>query len=222
MPSRFPLFAVMLTLAAMARPVDAAPALRVSATKELAAVLRATPNPDNGEHSFANCIACHGDDGRGETNGAVPAIAGQHFSVIAKQLVDFRHGRRWDLRMEHVTRLEALGTAQNLADVAAYVANLPPSTAAGQGTGEYLDSGAQAYTAGCSSCHGGAGQGRAAGSVPRLAAQHYNYLVRQIFDGIDQRRPNLDAAHVALMKALSREQIMGICDYLSRARSEDR
>ena len=31
---------------------------------------------------------------------STPRIAGQHYSVLLKQLVDFRHGKRWDFRME--------------------------------------------------------------------------------------------------------------------------
>lgn len=213
---------VALALVAATTQASAARAPRLSGPRELAAVLRATPDPAAGERNFINCIACHGNDGRGESNGAVPAIAGQHFKVIAKQLVDYRHARRWDLRMEHVTRLDALGSPQNLADIAAYVASLPRGSSVGLGTGEFLEIGAGAYAASCANCHGVGGQGNATDSVPRLAGQHYNYLVRQVFDAIDQRRPNLNLAHVLLMKQLSREQIMGISDYLARARWENR
>ena len=39
---------------------------------------------------------------------AVPAIAGQHYIVVVKQLVDYRHQRRWDILMEHAAKMRHL------------------------------------------------------------------------------------------------------------------
>src|SRR5215204_7433099 len=76
--------------------VDAAsPALT-----ELQAALRAKPDSEHGAVLFAQCASCHGQYGQGLPDGSTPRIAGQHFSVLVKQLVDFRYGKRWDFRME--------------------------------------------------------------------------------------------------------------------------
>ena len=202
--------------ASTAPAATTADAIQPVAQRDLAAVLRAKPDVAAGAKSFVHCVSCHGEDGNGQSNGTVPAIAAQHFGVIAKQLVDYRHQQRWDLRMEHITRLEELKSTQDLANVAAYVSRMPRLTTAGRGTGEYLDAGERAYRTSCAGCHGPRGLGNDATQTPRLAGQHYNYLVRQIFDGIDGRRPNLPAPHVILMKQLNREQIMGIADFLAR------
>ena len=83
----------------------------VAAAVRLGRVLR-TPGPDEGVgrqarcrargELFAQCASCHGPDGGGKTDGSMPRIAGQHYRVLAKQIVDFRHGKRWDFRMEGV------------------------------------------------------------------------------------------------------------------------
>src|SRR6187455_3292917 len=151
-----------------------------SAQRELAAALRATPDPVNGEALFDNCASCHGADGGGETNGTTPRIAGQHFRVLAKQLVDFRYGKRWDSRMEGMADRHHLGAAQDIADVASYVSNLSPSRPSGVGSGEFADEGGRIFEAQCQSCHGVRAEGTEEG-VPRLAGQHYAYLVRQIY-----------------------------------------
>src|SRR5579864_6432009 len=78
----------------------------------------------HGEALFASCAMCHGADAGGVPDGSVPAIGGQHFRVIVRQLVDYRHDKRWDLRMEHFTDEHRLKGAQDIADVAAFVSQL--------------------------------------------------------------------------------------------------
>jgi cytochrome c553 len=169
-----------------------------------------------GEDLYAPCGACHGVDGRGVADGSVPAIAGQHYTVVAKQLVDFRHGQRWDIQMEHAARMQHLATGQDLADVALFVSTLPRGFGAGKGDGENLGIGAATFFERCERCHGPLGQGNAERGIPRLAGQHYAYLYRQFFDAVENRRPSMSQVHVDLMAPLDRAQIVGISDYLSR------
>src|ERR1035438_5547325 len=69
--------------------------------QELFDASHAKPNLDRGAQLFRNCAICHGPQGAGTVDGGVPRIGGQHFSVLAKQLVDYRHDQRFDIRMEH-------------------------------------------------------------------------------------------------------------------------
>jgi cytochrome c553 len=209
---------VSLLLIAIAAPSIADENVRSPGLRE---ILTLRPDPAEGQVRYeASCVACHQAEGGGVPDGSVPAVAGQHAAVLVKQLVDFRDARRWDPRMEHFADRYHLEDGQDVANVAAYVASLRRSTGGAVGTGEFLDVGAQAYLRLCASCHRPIGQGHAARFVPRLASQHYGYLVRQLQDSVEGRRPNMAGAHASLVSALDWQQIQGIADYLSRCAPE--
>jgi cytochrome c553 len=184
--------------------------------QELTQVLQARPNLDRGAGYFSGCSACHGDKGGGQTDGRVPRIGGQFYSVIARQLVAFRHGQRWDLLMENFADKHRLPDAQSVADVAGYVSQLQDPTPVGVGSGEFVRQGAQTYFRLCESCHGSSGQGNRQQAVPKVAGQHYEYLRRQIYDAVDGRRPSFPPEHIRLLAQLDRDAIAGVADYLSR------
>ena len=189
-----------------------------SAQQERAAVVASKPDEVHGAELFGQCIACHGADGGGEVNGATPNIAGQHFRVLAKQLVDFRYGKRWDFRMEGMADRHHLADAQDVADVASYVSNLSQPVERGLGSGEFAAAGGRIYASQCLSCHGSEAQG-SEGGVPRLAGQHYAYLMRQMYDSVDGRRPALSNLHSKRIATLDFEQVRALADYLARVGS---
>ena len=176
------------------------------------------PNLEHGAELYRSCAACHGPDGRGTEDGEIPAIAGQHGSVLLKQLTDFRHDQRWNEHMRHFADHHHLADAQDLTDVAAYVAYLPrfPPTAKGIGDGTALGKGASIYFQKCERCHGPLGQGNLLLNRPRLAGQHYGYLLRQLQETAADKRPGMDRAHVEMLQGVSPEGLRGVADYLSR------
>jgi cytochrome c553 len=184
--------------------------------EELLDALHSRPNLDRGAELFYPCSACHGPSGAGTLDGSVPRIAGQHVSVLAKQLVDYRHDTRWDPRMEHFSDQHHLADAQAIADVAAYINQLKTDSAPDVGNGEFVEHGAQVYAQQCRSCHGLSGEGNAKELIPQIAGQHYEYLRRQIYDAVDGRRPNISVSHIRLLARLERDDIVGLADYLSR------
>lgn len=177
-------------------------------------VLRSKPDLVHGEALFETCAACHGVRGAGVSDGSVPAIAGQHFHVIVRQLVDFRHDKRWDLRMQHFTDEHHLSGTQDIADVAAFVSAMAATRASDHGSGEYLRHGEEVYVRLCGSCHGPAAEGDE--RYPRLAGQHYEYLLRQMHDAVEGRRPNFPPDHVRLLEHFELADLAGVADYLSR------
>ena len=187
-----------------------------SSRLELMAALRAKPNLDRGAELFRNCAVCHGPAGGGTLDGGVPRIAGQHVAVLAKQLVDYRHDKRWDIRMEHFADNHHLVDAQAIADVTGYIHSLSIDVPPGVGTGDLVGHGADVYNRRCASCHGTSAEGDSRAMVPRIAGQHYEYLMRQIYDAVDGRRPNFPAQHVRMLARLDRDDIVGVCDFLSR------
>jgi cytochrome c553 len=199
--------------------IAAMPALTLGAgstRSDLQGATRAKPDIDHGSELFTACVSCHGGNGGGQENENTPRIAGQHYSVLLKQLVDFRHGKRWDFRMEEQADEHHLETPQDIADVAAYVHQLDFGGSRGIGDGEHATEGASIFGARCASCHGASGQGDASQVVPRLAGQHYSYLVRQMYDAVDGRRPTLQDVHPRKIEPLNFEQVRAVADYLSR------
>ena len=185
-----------------------------SSQQELQAVLRSRPDLVHGQVLFETCAACHGSQGAGVSDGTVPAIAGQHFSVVVHQLVDYRHGRRWDMRMEHFTEQHSLNGVQDMADVAAFISQMAVTRAPDHGSGEYASRGEQLYASRCRSCHGANAEGDE--HNPRLAGQHYGYLLQQMHYGLEGQRPNFPAEHLRLLQPLEPADLAGVADYLSR------
>jgi len=194
------------------------PDSRLAGNQEFSDAARLEPDLKRGAEFYQTCAACHGEDGSGTPDGEIPAIAGQHGSVLLKQLTDFRHEQRRNERMQHFSDREHLPGAQELTDVAAYVASLPrfPPNADSIGDGTSLGEGASVYFRECERCHGPLGQGSLLLRRPRLAGQHYDYLLRQLIDTASGRRPGMDSAHVIRLKNLSPAQLRGVADYLSR------
>lgn len=189
-----------------------------AAISEFREALTLEPNLKHGGELFETCAACHGTDGRGTQDGTIPALAGQHVSVLVKQLVDFRHDRRLDERMQNFAANHHLNGPQELLDVAAHAESLPrwPPLAGGNGDGSQLQRGAIAYFRHCETCHGPLGQGELRRMRPRLAGQHYLYLRRELEETAAGQRLGMDAEHVRLIGALSVEERTGVADYLSR------
>jgi cytochrome c553 len=193
--------------------------LRAASTSQqvLEQIRHSTPRLDRGAGLFNGCAGCHGSDAGGTPDGLVPRLAGQHASVLQKELVDYRYDRRWDPRMAAVVDQHSL-SPESIADVTAYISQLDRDVGIGTGTGNgsLVRRGAADYSRSCRGCHGRAAQGDAARAVPRLAGQHYEYLRRQIYDAVDGRRPNFSRSHVRLLARLERDDIAGIADFLSR------
>ena len=186
------------------------------AQQEYLEIMHARADPERGAQYFVTCAGCHGPKGDGTVNGEFPRIAGQYFPVLARQLVAFRHGLRWDFRMENFADRHRLQDAQAIADVAAYTSRLEDTAPAGIGTGEFLGHGANVYFRLCESCHGTSGQGDPEHAIPRIGGQHYEYLRRQIHDAVEGRRPGFPAFHVKLFARLEYADIDGVADYLAR------
>jgi cytochrome c553 len=199
--------------------VAAVPMLSAAGTptgRDLAQAGSAKPDLEHGSQLFTQCVSCHGGNGAGMKSGETPRLAGQHYSVLLKQLIDFRHGKRWDFRMEERAKDHYLKTPQDIADVAAFIAQLDSGSEPGIGDGTSSTEGAQIFGSRCASCHGSSGIGNAQDAVPRLAGQHYGYLVRQMYDAVDGRRPAMPRVHPRKIEPLDFEQVRAVADYLSR------
>ena len=181
---------------------------------EEAEALKLKGDPENGADIFEVCSACHLPSGAGRPDGTFPQLAGQHSTVIIKQIADIRAGRRDNPIMYPFAM--TLDNAQDLADVAAYIQTLPIPRDNGKGPGTDLEHGAKLFHEKCVRCHGEHGEGKAEKFYPVLAGQHYKYMLRQIRDIQAKKRRNANPDMVKVVAKLSDRDLQAVVDYLSR------
>lgn len=188
------------------------------AQREYDEVMRLTPNVERGRQVYLTCAVCHLPEGWGSVDGSYPQIAGQLRTVIIKQLADFRAGNRVNPLMYPFSVPGILGGPQEIADVAAYVAQLPMSPHNGVGPGIALAEGEALYAERCQDCHGAAGEGDETEHVPAIAGQHFAYLMRQFNAIRTGARKNADSKMIETIGDLSPAQQLAVLDYTSRLR----
>jgi cytochrome c553 len=188
------------------------------AQAEYDAVMALTPDIDNGRRAYLTCAVCHLPEGWGSADGNYPQIAGQLRTVIIKQLADFRAGNRDNPLMYPFSVPGILGGPQEIADVAAYVAQLPMTPHNGLGPGTDLALGERLYEDNCVDCHGPAGEGDVKEHIPAVAGQHYAYLMRQFEDIREGRRRNSDPKMVEQIQGFTPEEQAAVLDYTARLR----
>jgi cytochrome c553 len=92
---------------------------------ELSEAMALKGDATKGREIFSICAACHTTEAWGTKDGRYPHLAGQHSSVIIKQLADIRAGNRDNPEMYPLAKEDVLGGPQAIADVAAYIDTLP-------------------------------------------------------------------------------------------------
>ncbi len=169
----------------------------------------------NGKKHYKLCATCHLKNGIGKKDGSFPVIAGQHKSVILKQLQDIQNKLRYNPTMYPFTDIKTIGGVQVMSDIAAYINSMPNLNANGTGSGKYLTAGEALYQQNCSYCHGRYAHGNAQKTIPKLSNQHYKYLLRQLKWIRDDYRKNADIIMRAILKNMSNEDFRAIADYIS-------
>jgi cytochrome c553 len=163
----------------------------------------------------ARCSICHGLEGE-SASPIFPRLAGQHPEYIAKQLADFKTGRRKGTMNEQ---------AQTLSDadmnaLGAYFGRMKPKAhrvadpdLAAVGRYIYHKGNPFSGVASCESCHGPKGEGTV--QLPRLAGQHAAYLQSQLKEFNTRERTNDNAVMHAIASKLTELEIRAVAVYLS-------
>ena len=179
--------------------------------------LKLKGNKTNGEEAYEVCGACHLPSGAGRPDGTFPQLAGQHTTVLIKQMADIRAGLRDNPTMYPFA--VTLTDSQELADVSAYIESLCIPT--GHGKYEELDAalqiskGKELYEKQCLECHGKNGEGDKAKFYPVIAGQHYKYLLRQMTEIRDGRRRNANPDMMKAIKPYTDDMLVAISAYQS-------
>ncbi|MDP2786505.1 MAG: c-type cytochrome [Pseudomonadota bacterium] len=168
-----------------------------------------------GATAYKVCKGCHKPDGSGLADAEYPQLAGQHVSVIIKQMMDIRSGRRDNPRMYPFSG-DWIVSAEEIADIAAYLNQLPIPGSNGKGSAATLALGKSLYDKDCASCHGKNGEGDGKKFYPLVAGQHFSYLKRESRESRDQGRRNASPEMVKVLKSYSDSDIAAVSDYMSR------
>ena len=156
------------------------------------------------------CAACHGPNGN-STQPQFPILAGQTARYLYLQLRDFKEGRRKEPQMDpFVQNL----SREDMFDLAAYFAAQkirPTSFKTDPAKAERGKKKSEETL--CTMCHLGGFMGQ--NEIPRVAGQHYEYIVKQLRDFKTQRRTNDAGNMVSVSKTLSEQDIDDLGHYLA-------
>lgn len=182
---------------------------------ELKAVLDLKGDPERGKAAFDDCAGCHRKDASGRAGNATPRLSGQHASVLIKQIVDIRSGKRKNEPMKPYVIDPAL-SLQTFADIASYLQSLPVTGSLGKGPGSGVARGKVLFERDCAGCHGTAGEGQGELFHPMVAAQHYSYTLRELGLIRDGNRGNSNPGMAALVKTYSEGDLQAVADYVAQ------
>jgi cytochrome c553 len=156
------------------------------------------------------CVACHGPNGN-SADPVFPMLAGQTARYTYLQLKDFQEGRRTEPLMDPF--IAGLSRADMFDLAAFFAAQKPRPNAFKADPGRVARGKAKADEVLCTMCHLGGFLGQ--NEIPRVAGQHYEYVVKQMRDFKSGKRTN-DAGNMAsVTKTLSERDIEDLAHFLS-------
>lgn len=191
---------VMLA-ATFALPIGAAEAVDLARAEEIVS---------------GRCFLCHGMEGE-SASPVFPRLAGQHADYIAKQLADFKSGKRNSDTMkpqaEELTpaEMKALGAFFQAKVVGARPAKDPELLAVGKFV--FMRGNQFSGLPACSTCHGAKGLGTP--QLPRLAGQHPRYIEDQIKQFNKRERTNDNAIMHTIASKLSELETHAVAEFIA-------
>lgn len=167
-------------------------------------------NADSIEDKAAICSACHGEKGLPQ-DPTTPIIWGQNAGYLYLQFRDFQKGARKDDRMtpiaQGVVKEDALALAEYFAAKPWPNTGAPAASKADTGVAIAVNKSIV-----CTSCHLEQFQGDS--SVPRLAGQKHDYLLKTMMDFRNHTRGN-NPGMSDLMNSATPEQLTAMAAYLA-------
>lgn len=162
------------------------------------------------------CFLCHGENGESSSE-IFPKLAGQHAEYIAKQLDNFKTGKRKSTAMADMSsRL----SADEMLALGRYFESKPSEPEVVKdtelaGVGRYLfnNGNPPGGVPACASCHGKDGLGTA--NLPRLAGQYASYIETQLKLFNQRERTNDNAVMHAIVSKMTALEMTAVAVYIS-------
>ena len=162
------------------------------------------------------CFVCHGMEGESSSE-VFPRLAGQHWEYTAKQLENFKTGKRKSTAMADMVakltpdEMVALGKFFEKQSVSPE----PPKDKGLAAVGQYIYHQGNKFSglAACASCHGAEAKGTA--SLPRLAGQFAAYTETQLKQFNQRERTNDNAVMHAIASKMTPLEMAAVAEYLS-------
>ena len=156
------------------------------------------------------CAACHGPNGN-STQTQYPILAGQTARYLYLQLKDFQEGRRVN---ELMTPMAAGLSRDEMRAISDWFAKQKPAPQTFKVDPERARLGKlKSDETLCTMCHLGGFAGQ--NEIPRVAGQHYDYIVKQLSDFKARKRTNDAGNMTSVARTLNAEDIENLAQYIT-------
>ena len=163
-----------------------------------------------------SCFLCHGAEGESASE-VFPRLAGQNAEYIAKQLENFKSGKR---KSSAMAPMVAELSPDDMAALGRFYGSRPPhkeapkdAPLAAVGQDIYSQGNRFSGVPACASCHGPDGAG--SNALPRLAGQHAAYLDNQLKQFNKRERNNDNAVMHTVVEKMTQLEMAAVSEYLS-------
>lgn len=162
------------------------------------------------------CFLCHGADGESSSE-IFPRLAGQHWEYVAKQLENFKNGKRESTAMADMSAKLTPGEMVALGKYFEKRGSTPTEAKdpALAGVGQYIYANGNKFSGvpACVGCHGAQALGTS--SLPRLAGQYAMYTESQLNQFSKRQRTNDNAVMHTIVAKMTPFEMAAVAEYLS-------
>ena len=155
-------------------------------------------------------MACLGPAGK-STDPMYPVLAGQTSRYLYLQMRDFQEGRRGDPQMGPMAKDLTRDEMREISDY--FAKQKPPAQTFKVDPAKAKLGRAKADETLCTMCHLGGFAGQ--NEIPRVAGQHYAYIVKQLSDFKTRQRTNDAGNMTSVANTLSPQDIDNLAHYLT-------
>jgi cytochrome c553 len=162
------------------------------------------------------CFLCHGAEGESSSE-VFPRLAGQNWEYVAKQLENFKSGKRKSTAMADMS---SKLTSDEMVALGKYFEKQkappdPPNDVGLAAVGRYIYASGNKFSGvpACIGCHGAQALGTT--SLPRLAGQYAAYTEAQLKQFSERERTNDNAVMHSIVSKMTHLEMAAVAEYLS-------